>query len=343
VRSTGSPSSIERWLGLEPQPVPPNAFELVAEGAGQGSAQGPAQGPAELRGAAFRRERGGLVVRELHSIPLPPGVLGPAPLGGAVADAEALARAVAELVRRFAEPPKPASLVLPDLWARALAVELGSLPDKPDLRAEILRFRLKKLVPFRVDELRIDAVPIAPVAGQEDPLRALVLYAPEGVCAAFERAFAAAGVEIGQITSATLARLVAIARAEPRAGAGLQALAAVEPGGFALVFARAGEPVVWRQKGFGAGVEEAERTPLLAAELRLTRTFLEERLGGEPLDRILLAAPEAATASWTGILSEGLEAPVEPLALGHLPLAGGAPAGAEALAALVGAACGEAP
>ena len=326
MRSTGSPSSIERWLGLTPQPVPPHAFAF------DGSV---------LRGATFRRERAGLALRELHSLPLPAGVVAAAPLGGTIADAGALARAVADLVRRFAEPPRHASLLLPDLWARALAVELGSLPERRELRAEILRFRLKKLVPFRVDELRIDAAPIAAVAGQEDPIRALLLYATESVCAAFESAFAEAGVTLGRISNSTLGRLAAVARAAP--GDGLHAIAAVEPTGFAIVFARGDEPVVWRQKGFGAGLDEAERTPLLAAELRLTRTFLDERLGGEPLERVLLAAPPASAAYWTGILADGLEVPVEPLGLAHLPLAGGAGAAtASELSALVGAALGEA-
>jgi type IV pilus assembly protein PilM len=327
VRSTGSRSSIERWLGLEPQPVPPHAFALD-EGA--------------LRGASFRRDRGALVLRELHELALPAGALAPAPLGGAVGDAEALGRAVAELVRRFAEPPKQASLVLPDLWARAAAVELGSLPEKADLREEILRFRLRKLVPFRVEELRLEAAPIAPVAGQEDPIRALVLYAAEAVCAGFERAFEAAGVGLGQITSSTLARLRAVSAAGGRDGR-LEAVATVEPAGFALVFARGGEPVAWRQKAFVAGLDEAERTPLLAAELRLTRTFLDERLGGDPLERVVLAAPPEVAAYWTAVLADGLEVPVVPLATAHLPLAGATgAAGAAELAALAGAALAEA-
>jgi type IV pilus assembly protein PilM len=246
---------------------------------------------------------------------MPAGALAGGPLGGPISDADALTRAVAELVRRFAKPPRRASLVLPDLWARALVVELGDLPRRVDLRTEVLRFRLKKLVPFRVDELRVAATAVPHVVGQEDPVRALVLYAADGLCAGLEHAFTAAGVAIGQITNSTLARLTALSRPEE---GGLFALAAVEATGFTLVFARSGEPLLWRQKSFADG--------------------LEDRLGGEPLTSVALAAPRGVEAFWTTVLEQGLEVPVLPIAARDLPH-GVASGGIEsaAVASLVGA------
>jgi type IV pilus assembly protein PilM len=320
VRSIGLPSWIDRLLGAGEQPVPPHAFAVDGD---------------ELRGASFRREGESHELRELHAVPMPAGALAGGPLGGPISDADALTRAVAELVRRFAKPPRRASLVLPDLWARALVVELGDLPRRVDLRTEVLRFRLKKLVPFRVDELRVAATAVPHVVGQEDPVRALVLYAADGLCAGLEHAFTAAGVAIGQITNSTLARLTALSRPEE---GGLFALAAVEATGFTLVFARGGEPLLWRQKSFADGLDENERAPLLAAELRLTRTFLEDRLGGEPLTSVALAAPRGVEAFWTTVLEQGLEVPVLPIAARDLPH-GVASGGIEsaAVASLVGA------
>jgi hypothetical protein len=312
-------------LGLAPQPVPPFAVALDRE---------------RWQGALFSRERGAFALRETQAAPAPAGALDGGPLGGPVADAEALARAATAFVRRFARPPRAASLVLPDAWARGIVVELGELPARAELRAEVLRFRLRKLLPFRVEELRLAAVPIVPVAGQEDPVRALVLYAAEGVCAALERGFAAAGVRVGQIVGAALARLGALAHGGRLPG--LVALAGVEPSGFTLIVARDGEPVLWRQKSFAVELTEGERAPLLAAELRLTRSFLAERLPGVALDGVVLAAPAALAPLWTGLLEEGLERAVTPLSAALLPLAGerGDLPAAE-LAALLGAAARE--
>jgi type IV pilus assembly protein PilM len=302
--------------------VPPHAFAVDAR---------------RLAFAAFRRERGGLAVREYQSVPLPPGVFGPGPLGAPLGDPDGLARALDALLSRLAAKPRHASLVLPDAWARALVVELGELPERPDLRLEILRFRLRKLVPFRVDELRLAAAPIVPVADQEDPVRALVLFAADSVCAALEGACRARGVRIGQVTNATLARLEALAAAG-RLG-GLVALASVEGGGFTVVFAREGEPVLWRQKGFTEELGETERAAILAAELRLTRTFLAERLGGVEPAAVYLDAAPAVVPYWTSILAEGLERPVVTLAADHLPLAGELPESDPGeLAALAGSA-----
>jgi hypothetical protein len=320
VRSTGSRSSISRALAGGGRPVPPWAFAVDGEG---------------LVGAAFRREPGGLRLLERHAVQLPAGALGEGPLGAPVVDPAALGEAVADLVGRFARRPRHASLVLPDAWARGLVVELGALPERADARADVLRFRLRKLVPFRVEELRVAAAPIATVAGQEDPWRLLVVYAAESLCAALEAAFAAAGVHLGQLVGASLARLGALAAGGRLAG--LVAVAAVEPHGFTLVCARDGEPVVWRQKSFGDGDEAGSRAPRLAAELKLTRTFLAERLGAPRLDAVLLAAPDDVRAVWSEVLSEGLGRPPAVVVGDRLPLAGGE--ADAALAPLVGAAC----
>ncbi|MGH7337734.1 MAG: hypothetical protein ACREI7_09155, partial [Myxococcota bacterium] len=87
---------------------------------------------------------------------------------------------------------------------------------------------------------------------------------------------------------------------------------------------------------------DADRAALLGTELRLTRTFLEERLGGEAPGAVYLSAPKAVEAYWTEILADGLERPVASLSAAHLPLAGELPeSSASELSALVGGAARE--
>ncbi len=313
-------------MGLAPAPVAPHAFALDG---------------GRLAYAGFRREHGGFALREARSLPLPEGLFQNGPLGGPLPEPRALAAAVEGFVSRLASVPKHASLVLPDSWVRATILELGALPTRADLRLDVLRFRLKRLVPFRVEELRVRATPIAPIAGQEDPIRAFVLFASEPLCVALEAAFAEAGVELGQITNPTLARLEALTFRDRLAG--LTALATVEGAtGFALLFARDGEPLLWRQKTLGEEPEGGDRAAHLLAEMRLTRTFLAERFGGEEPAAVLLTAPGTSTAAWTQILEEAFERPVIALTESHLPLVGEAPAlEAGELALLLGAVCRE--
>lgn len=297
-------------------------------------------GPRELRVAVFRRAARTLEIREYHAVPLPPGTFALGPLGGPVADAAALEAAAGALVERLSTRHPRASLVLPDAWARGMTVELSEIPASPELALEVLRFRIRKMVPFRVEELRLSASPIVKLEQQEEAVRALVLLAAEGVCAALERAFDRHGMRIGQIVNSSLARLGAVAAGGRLPG--LAALATVEEHGFTLLFARDGAPVLWRQKSFTEGLEDPDRARLMAAELRLTRTFLAERLAGETISAALLAAAPAVEPFWREVLEAGLERPVATLALAHLPLADDAPAmPAAELATLAGAACRE--
>jgi hypothetical protein len=151
VKSIGLPSWIERALGRQPRPVPPYVFAVRRR---------------ELRFAAFSRPEAsgsGLELAEFHSLPLAEGVFGLGPLGVPAGDAESLADSVRALVARAARPVREASVVLPDAWVRSMVIELGDLPADPQARLEVLRFRIKRMVPYRVEDLRIEAVPIGAI------------------------------------------------------------------------------------------------------------------------------------------------------------------------------------
>ena len=143
MRSIGLPSWIERVLGLAPRPVPPYVFAVRRR---------------ELRFAAFSRSAAGgaaLELAEFHSLPLAEGLFGSGPLGVPVADGDGLAASLRLLVGRSAKPVREASVVLPDAWTRSMVLELGDLPEEPAARLEVLRFRIKRMVPYRVEDLRI--------------------------------------------------------------------------------------------------------------------------------------------------------------------------------------------
>jgi len=297
----------------------------------------------ELRYAAFVRERAGglLEFREYHAVALAESSLGGGLLkGGTGLDRGAIEEALAMLLARIGGRVDAASLVLPDAWARSLIVELGDLPEQEPERSDVLRFRLKRLIPFRVEDLRVGAASLGAPPRDGEEIQALITFASEALVAALEQAFAARGVRLGLIAGSTLSLLGALRRGERFAG--LAAAALVQPEGFTLVFARDGEPVLWRQKGFTEGLADVDRARLLAAELRLTRTHLSERFGGDGPGAVVVAAPREVLPFWRGVLAEGLE--IEPLALAseHLPLSGAGLGDAVAeLAPMLGAACRE--
>jgi hypothetical protein len=119
-------------------------------------------------------------------------------------------------------------------------------------------------------------------------------------------------VRVGWISGTTAALHAALrpadesAPGDAAAARAVTGLAVVDSEGFSLMLSRRGEPVVFRQKNFTEGLADADRARLLTAELKLTRTFLEERLPGTRIGALFLSAPRAVEPFWLQVLGEGL-------------------------------------
>ncbi|HBL25738.1 MAG TPA: hypothetical protein DD490_02770 [Acidobacteria bacterium] len=300
MRSTKLPSWIKGIFGFEPIPLPPHVFSLDAE---------------RLRYAQILRDRQGYRVRGYRNADLPHDAFQAGLLGGPLRDAEAFAALVGQLVKGVQGGVKNASLVIPDAWLRVAFAESGELPRPADQRDEVLRWKLRRLVPFRVDELRVGATEVAPLPRQEEPRRLLLGFAIEQLLAQLEAAFAAHHVRIGWISNASLSLLAALEGRREE----IVALTFVEDHGYTLVFARAGEPILHRYKGFAGNAPEVGRTGLIVRDLKLTRNFLDENLPGVPLGRVLLMAAPDQEPLWVDLLSEGLGEATVPLDGRSLP------------------------
>ncbi len=313
-------------MGAVPIAPPPYAFACSAS---------------RLVFAAFEREGRGLVLREFRAEPLAPETFQQGPLGGPPREPRAFEARIGAFVSGLETPVREASLVLPDAWLRTAVAEVEQVSTNGQSRDEMLRWKLKRLVPFRVDDLRVRAVEVEPVPGQSEAHRLLLGFGIETLFGQLEAAFAAAGVHVGRISNRGLSACGGLAGMG--AESGLEGLVLVTEEGYTLVFTLRGEPVLHRFKGASEGLPAEAQGAAVRRDLRLTRTFLEDRLPGDPLARVRLVAPEDAAPSWAGWLEEGLEQPVELLAPAHvvpLETPGARPPWPELLP-LAGAACQE--
>jgi len=282
-------------LGFGAVPVPPHVFALDGE---------------RLRYGQFVRDRHGFRLRNFRQAALPRDPFQHGLLGGPLRDPAAFRELVAGLVKGVPGGVREASLVLPDTWLRVTFSESGDLPKGGDALDEVLRWKLKRLVPFRVDDLRVSAAEVAPLPGQEEPRRLLLGFAVEMLLAQVEEAFAAAGVRLGQVSNVSLSLLAAT---DPPPGGVFAALMVVEDEGYTLVFSRGGEPVLHRYKGFAGALPEASRGNFVGRDLKLTRNFLDEHYPGATLGPVLLLAPPEAEPTWLDRLEQGLGTPAAPL------------------------------
>ncbi len=305
MRSIKSPSWIERLLGLDPIAAPPHAFALTS---------------GELTYGSFHPSDGGYVFEAIETTPLDPEVFTDGLLGGPLRDPQAFRRLVADFVAALAGPPESASLVLPDTWLRLIFLELAELPRKASEREEILRWSLKRLVPFRVEDLRIDPLPVTPFPAQEEPLRLLLGFAIELLVSQIEEAFSAAGVELGRIVNATQATLAGLEHAvSPR---DLAALVMVQDDAYTLSYFRAGEPLVYRYKAYGDQDGSARAAGgAVRRDLRMTASFVAQHFPETPLRRVFLGAPQETEDLWLSWLADELATSPEALAFEHFDLA----------------------
>ncbi|MDA8017829.1 MAG: hypothetical protein MPN21_10320 [Thermoanaerobaculia bacterium] len=299
MRSTKLPSWIESALGFGPVPSPPHVFYV---------------GPDELRYAAFAAGPQGWAFDTERHVPLPHGLYQTGVLGGPIREPEIFAGALRQLIADL-EPMKQASLVVPDSWLRLTFTEMAELPGRAVQRQEVLAWKLRRLVPFRVEDLRISATRVTPFPNQDEPLRLLLGFAVENLMAQLEAHFEAAGIHVGCITNNTLA--LASALEHTVAPEDLAAVVSVTEESYTLAFFRAGEPLLYRYKSFS---EEAGRADSVARDLRMTSSFLHEHFPGAPFARVFVAAPEDLEHQWLGWVASELEVTPEPVNAEHLEL-----------------------
>jgi type IV pilus assembly protein PilM len=136
--------------------------------------------------------------------PLEPGVLAISPLKENVLDEAAFKAAVKALAATHAaRKGKDATLILPDFSTRTTVLDFDTFPSDVEEQLGLIRFRLKRSVPFDVESAAVSYV------AQPGPKRfdVVVVMTPRDIISRFEAPFRAAGLNPGLVTTSSLAAL----------------------------------------------------------------------------------------------------------------------------------------
>ena len=98
-----------------------------------------------------------------------------------------------------------AALILPDYCARVAVLDFDNFPTDPHEQVALLRFRMKKSVPFDVDSAVVSYAVQTRVAGSKVEVLAALMGAD--VVARYEAPFRTAGFHPGMVTTSSLAAL----------------------------------------------------------------------------------------------------------------------------------------
>jgi type IV pilus assembly protein PilM len=231
---------------------------------------------------------------EMRFRPLEEGVLKVSPGHDNVQKPDAFAAHVAVVTAGLTKSKRRAALILPDYSARVQVLDFDSFPSGAEEQLSLIKFRVKKTVPFDV-EAAVVSYHVQPSANKKVDVVAAIIALE--IVARYEAPFRAAGLQPGFVTTSSLAAL----NLAPPAGVAVIAklsgnvLSVMVQDGHRLKLARC------------VALESVDLEEILAV-LHPTLAFVEDELDARA-DRVLLVSQPSACAE----LSRELGLPVEPI------------------------------
>jgi type IV pilus assembly protein PilM len=139
---------------------------------------------------------------ELDFAPLPAGALAVSPLRENVIDEDAFSQTVRSLIS--SQKRKEVALILPDFCTRIAVLDFDSFPSEPKEQASLIRFRLKRSLPFDAESavLSYFAQPVL-----RKHIDVVAVMSPQEIVARYEAPFRAAGLNPGVVTTSSMAAL----------------------------------------------------------------------------------------------------------------------------------------
>jgi type IV pilus assembly protein PilM len=181
-------------LWLDAQPHPPIAIEIASD---------------RISGARFTRT-GSLDGFAVES--LPPGALAPSAVETNIVNAGAVRTAMQGICERLRAKNEVTALLLPDTVVRVFVQHFDQFPRSAKEAIPMLRWKLKKSVPFEVDETLISYMRQAPREGGVDVVTSLARLR---IIREYEGAAEQCGLQPGVVLSASLAAVALLADQRP--------------------------------------------------------------------------------------------------------------------------------
>ena len=139
---------------------------------------------------------------------LDPGVLSVSPVADNLLRADAVASALARIAPPVGTKRRPAAVILPDYAARVSLLDFDSFPSSPEEQLPLVRFRVKKTIPFDIDSAAVSFWPQSPStkAGAKK-IEVVAVTVSHEILARYEAVFRAANFHPGEVTTSGLAAL----------------------------------------------------------------------------------------------------------------------------------------
>jgi type IV pilus assembly protein PilM len=272
------------------------------------------------RVVAARAGEGGKTLEAAAAQKLPAGALTPGLTQANVAAREALVAALRDSLSAVASRSGDLSLVIPDATTRIMLLDFETLPDKPQEADAVVRFRLKKSLPFDIDQASVSF----DRQGASNPVRVVAAVTPRPVLEEYESLVREAGYNPGAVLPSMIAALGVVDGARPTM------IIKVELGTTTFAVVDQNQLLLYRSLENGGTAVTGDS---LVDDVNTSLVYFEDRYGIS-VDRVLVTGVQSAQALQEAF-SSGSNLRVEELISSSM--SGGSGVARSALAGVAGA------
>jgi type IV pilus assembly protein PilM len=241
------------------------------------------------RVVAARVADGGTGLEAAAAAGLPPGLLTPGLQQANVVEGRKLAPVVRESLAAVAGRSRDICLIIPDATTRVMLLDFETLPEKREDADAVVRFRLKKSLPFEVEQAAVSY----DRQGTSNPIRVVAAVTPRNVLEEYESLVREAGYNPGSVLPSMLAALGLADASHPTM------VIKVEHGTTTFAIVDQDQLLLYRALENGGAAVTGES---LVDDVNTSLVYFEDRYG-VGVDRILVTGVQLAQ-----VLQEALNA-----------------------------------
>jgi len=234
------------------------------------------------RVVAARAAEGAQSLGAVNAQNLAAGAVTPGLQQANVVERAALVQTLRDVLAPVAGRTRDITLVIPDASTRILLLDFDTLPDKPEDADSVVRFRLKKSLPFDVDESAVSFDRYT----AENGVRVVAAVTPRSVVQEYEAVVREAGYNPGAVLPSMIAALGVVDGSRPTM------VIKVEPGTTTFAIVDQDQLQLYRSLENGGTAVTGES---LVDDVNTSLVYFEDRYGTS-VDRVLVTGVQSAQA-----------------------------------------------
>jgi len=243
------------------------------------------------RMVAVRAAEGGAKLEAAAAAAMPDGLLAPGLQGANIPDRAVLVPALRDLLAAVAGRGRDICLILPDATTRVMLLDFETFPEKQQDADAVVRFRLKKSLPFDVEQSSVSFER----QGTSLPVRVVAAVTPRNVLEEYESLVCEAGYNPGSVLPSTLAALGLADASQPTM------VIKVEHGTTTFAIVDQDQILLYRALDNGGAAVTGES---LVDDVNTSLVYFEDRYG-VGVNRVLVTGVQSAQALQEALAASG--------------------------------------